>query len=191
METGKGIFLAQETDLKEIESLYIAVCDYLIANTNYPGWKMGKYPSLAVAKAGIQTQTLFLYRLDGQVAGTVILNHSQDNHRREDAYEDIPWGIEATGEEVLVVHTLAVNPKFMKKGVAEDLMVFAKEHAIALGAKTLRLDVTGINTPAITLYEKMGYRYVTKVDLEPPYEHLKWITLYELILPRKGEYHEA
>lgn len=40
-----NIELARATDVNEIEALYGAVVDDLLANVNYPGWKKGIYPT--------------------------------------------------------------------------------------------------------------------------------------------------
>lgn len=92
------------------------------------------------------------------------------------------WKISADYKDVFVGHTLVVHPHFMQKGVAFKLMTFAKEYAIQLKMKSIRLDVSVNNTAAISLYEKLGYTYIATVDLQLGYEHLKWFRLYELLL---------
>ena len=69
----------------------------------------------------------------------------------------------------------------MKQGVAQRLIDFAKDYAVQQKSKAIRLDVSIHNTPAISLYEKSGYRHVGTVDLSLGYEHLIWFKLYELI----------
>lgn len=70
----------------------------------------------------------------------------------------------------------------MGQGVARQLMAFAKEYAVSLFMRAIRLDVSINNTPAIKLYEQWGYKYIGTVDLGLPYEHLKWFRLYEIII---------
>jgi len=82
----------------------------------------------------------------------------------------------------MVIRTLVVRPSFLKQGVSQKLLDFTKNHAVASGCKTIRLDVTQQNAPAAALYEKKGYAYIDTVDLGLPYEHLKWFKLYELML---------
>jgi len=48
--------------------------------------------------------------------------------------------------------------------------------------KTIRLDVSIHNTPAISLYEKCGYKYVGTVDLGLNIPELVWFKLYEIVL---------
>ena len=49
-----NIELARATDVNEIEALYGAVVDDLLANVNYPGWKKGIYPTRDEAIFGIE-----------------------------------------------------------------------------------------------------------------------------------------
>ena len=50
------------------------------------------------------------------------------------------------------------------------------------GIKSIRLDVAIQNIPAISLYEKLGYKYIDIVDLGLNIPWLKWFKLYELVL---------
>ncbi|MDL2215383.1 GNAT family N-acetyltransferase [Dysgonomonas sp. OttesenSCG-928-M03] len=90
--------------------------------------------------------------------------------------------METDYENIIVIHTFVVHPKFMKAGVGSALMNFARSHSVMTRMKTIRLDVSIDNIPAIALYEKQGYQYVGTVDLGLNYPHLKWFKLYELIL---------
>jgi len=171
------IELAQMGDVDELEKLYDDLNDHLEANNNYAGWAKGVYPKREDAEKGIAEKGLFVLRIGDKIAGSLILNH-----RQEAAYAEVTWGIEAEESEVMVLRTMATNPRFMKQGVSHRLLEFAREHALSQGAKTIRLDVTVQNEPAIALYEKCGYNYVGTVDLGLPYEHLKWFRLYELVL---------
>ena len=55
-----NIELARATDVNEIEALYGAVVDDLLANVNYPGWKKGIYPTRDEAIFGIEKKELYL-----------------------------------------------------------------------------------------------------------------------------------
>ena len=161
----------------ELEVLYDSLNDYLSETVNYPGWIKGIYPVRETAEVGIKEGALFVLKIKGVIAGSIILNHTP-----EEAYKGVRWNIEVDDREVLVVRTLVTHPQFMHKGVALHLMEFAKKHAESLAVKAIRLDVSINNTPAIKLYERSGYKYIETVDLRLPYEHLKWFRLYELVL---------
>lgn len=163
--------------LDELESLYDGLNDYLSATVNYPGWIKDVYPVRETARQGIEEESLFVARENGVIAGSVILNHEP-----EEAYELASWLVEADYKDILVIRTLVVHPLFLKRQVGTSLMKFAEEYAVGRQMRSIRLDVSVNNVPGISLYKKLGYRYVGTVDLGLPYEHLKWFQLYELVL---------
>lgn len=177
-ETGYGfIEKGAAGDIVELGMLYDALNDHLSENTNYAGWIKGVYPTAKTAEDAIGEGTLYVLRMDGAIAGSIILNHEP-----ETAYEEAEWNIDADYDEIIVVHTLVVHPRFMRRGVSGRLMEFAREHAASSGMKAVRLDVSAGNIPAIRLYERSGYKYIGTVDLGLPYAHLKWFRLYELVI---------
>lgn len=164
-------------DIDELEKLYDDLNEYLESNINYPGWIKGIYPIRQTAINGIAKNNLFILRIDNEIAGSVILSHEP-----EEAYSQVTWGIEANYKDIIVIHTFAVHPNYMKNGLGRVLMDFAKRYSIEQKIKTIRLDVSIHNTPAIALYEKCGYRYVGTVDLGLNIPDLVWFKLYEIIL---------
>lgn len=164
-------------NIDELELLYDNLNNYLEANTNYPGWIKGIYPVRQTAIDGVKEGSLFILKINNIIAGSIILNHVPEN-----AYNQIEWLTTDDYSRIIVVRTLVVNPLFMKKGIALQLMDFAKEYALSKNMKSIRLDVSENNIAAINLYEKSGYHYIGTVDLGLPYDHLKWFRLYEMVL---------
>ncbi|SHE59021.1 GNAT family N-acetyltransferase [Dysgonomonas macrotermitis] len=164
-------------DIDSLEALYNDLNDHFAITTNYPGWIKHIYPIRETAIEGINEGTLFVATEDEIIAGSIILNHTP-----EEAYNQVNWLIDADYKDVLVIHTLVVHPSFFRKNIAHSLMEFAKQYAMEHSIKSVRLDVSINNKPAIALYEKMGYQYIGTVDLGLPYEHLKWFRLYELVI---------
>lgn len=164
-------------DINELALLYDTLHDYLEQTTNYPGWIKGIYPIRETAETGIKNDHLFVLKARGEIAASVILSHEP-----ETAYSKAIWRINTSYDNIIVIHTLVVHPKFMKLGIGIQLMDFAKSYALKLGMKAIRLDVSIHNSPAISLYEKSGYHYIDTVDLGLEYKHLKWFKLYELLL---------
>jgi len=164
-------------DIDKLEEFYDRLNDFLQSGTNYPGWKKGIYPMRETAVRGIEAHTLFILKIKDQIAGSIILNHEP-----EAAYSQVNWGIQAKDNETIVIHTLAVDPKYMKNGVGNQLINFAKKYSMEHGMKAIRLDVTIQNAPAIALYEKCDFQYVGTVDLGLNIPGLVWFKLYEIIL---------
>lgn len=171
------IEIGNEKDIDELEKLYNDLNDYLAAGINYPGWLKGVYPIREDAVKGIDEGYLYVARYNDEIVGSIILNHEP-----EDAYSKVKWGIEADYSDIVVIHTFVVHPKFMKSGIGQKLMEFATSHSNEIKAKAIRLDVYEKNVPAITLYEKIGYRYVDTVDLGYGECGLDWFKLYERVL---------
>lgn len=164
-------------DIDELTALYDELNDYFAATKNYAGWIKGVYPVRETAVQGIQEETLFVLRMDNAIAGTVILNH-----KPEEAYHQAKWRVDADYSDIIVIHTLAVHPRFMKKGVGVALMNFAKQYATEQNCKAIRLDTSVDNLPAIALYERLGYHYVGTVDLGLNVPGLVWFKLFEMEL---------
>ena len=164
-------------DINELEALYDELNDYLISGTNYPGWAKGIYPIRETAAIGIRNMNLFVLKVNAEIAGSIILNHEP-----EAAYSQATWGIEADYNDIIVIHTLVVSPKYMKHGVGKRLMDFARTYSVKEAIKTIRLDVSIHNTPAISLYENCGYKYLETVDLGLNIPELVWFKLYEIVL---------
>ena len=171
------IELGNEKDIDELEKLYDDLNDYLAAGVNYPGWLKGVYPIREDAIKGLDGGYLYVARYNGKIVGSIILSHEP-----ESAYNQAKWEIEADYSDIVVIHTFAVHPKFMKNEIGQKLMEFATSHSKEIKAKAIRLDVYEKNVPAIKLYEKHGYRYIDTVDLGYGEYGLDWFKLYEKVL---------
>lgn len=166
-----------EKDIEEVSALYDAVNDYLESHTNYPGWRKGVYPIREDAAQGIAENNLFVAEAEGQIAGTFILRH-----RPGEAYALADWGNRLDYSEILVLYTFAVHPRFLRRGIGKQLMEFILAHAAREKIKAVRLDVYEKNTPAIRLYEQMGFQYVDTVDLGYGMYGLDRFRLYQRVL---------
>ena len=81
---------------------------------------------------------------NGEIAGTVALRKIEDG--------------------VFEFTKMAVAEIFQRRGVAEALSYASFEKAKQLGARSVILYTNSILTPAIRLYEKLGFKHVT-VDI--------------------------
>jgi len=61
------------------------------------------------------------------------------------------------GSRLPVISSVAVLPAYRRAGIAEALVTHAQQFAVAHGRDRGVLDVLAGNTPALRLYEKMGY----------------------------------
>lgn len=168
---------ASVEDIQEVSKMYDDLNDYLEQGVNYCGWKKGVYPTIEDAENGVNRNDLFVARYNGEVVGSIILNHEP-----EKAYVEADWSFESDYSDVYVVHTFLVHPKFLGKGLGVEILNFADDYCKSQGAKAIRLDTYAENMPAVKLYEKCGYRYAGTVDLGYSQYGLDWYKLFEKIL---------
>lgn len=164
-------------DVEELAALYDTLNDHLAETTNYPGWKKGVYPIREDAQKAAEEETLFVYILDGKIAGSVILNHEP-----EEGYQNAAWLVDAEYQDITVIHTLVVHPAYLNRGIGRELIKFALAYAKEQNQKSVRLDVSEGNLPAIALYEKCGFQYIAKADLGYASYGLPYFLLYEYVL---------
>lgn len=164
-------------DLNEMEILYDEMNDSLAAGINYPGWIKGSYPVRENARKAIEEGSLYAAVLDGRIAGSVIINQEQEKD-----YEKVNWGIAAKKNEIFVLHTLVVHPRFLKKGIGKKLLDFSEKLGREAGAKALRLDVYKKNEPAIRLYENFGFECRAVITLGYERYGLDYFKIYEKLL---------
>ncbi len=62
------------------------------------------------------------------------------------------------GTQLSRLYSIAVNPDFRGRGIAQQLVGQCERAALDQGACTLRLEVRDDNRAALKLYEKMGYK---------------------------------
>lgn len=94
-------------------------------------------PEEALLKPG---GAILMASCDGEIAGTVALRKVDDT--------------------TFEFTKMAVDEKFRRRGIAEALSLASFKKAKELGAETVILYSNSILTPAIRLYEKLGFEHV-------------------------------
>ncbi|MEG0397148.1 MAG: GNAT family N-acetyltransferase [Oscillospiraceae bacterium] len=150
-------------DINAIASFYDSVNDALAKGYNYPGWQKGAYPTINEAEIGVKSGSIFLALYNGEIAGTIIVNHEAES-------------------EVLMMHTFAVSPLYRHCGIGKAIFDFAEGYAIENKLKAIRFDVNENNLPAIKLYEKCGYMHMGTMDLGYGGYGLNMFRLYEKLI---------
>jgi len=161
-------------DVSEIGSLFDYLNDHLEDTINYPGWKKGVYPTREHAQADIAAKTLFVARHQDRIVGTIVINQEPIK-----APVNCSWMVNASDDEVVAMHRLAVHPDYMRSGIGTQLLHFAERQANDKGMKAIRLDVYEGNLAAIRAYEKCGYMHIDTVDIGLGHYGLDWFRLYE------------
>ena len=99
-----------------------------------------------------------MVELEGEIAATCRINAEQgEEYLGGDWSEDVP------PEQVLVLHTMVVLPEYQGRGIAQFIVGEYAGMALQQGCTWLRLDTNRINTPARSLYRKLGFREAGEV----------------------------
>lgn len=165
------------SDTDGIEKLYSDVCDHLEAHENFPGWKKGIYPAREDAENGIKYGSLFSVLENGEIIASFMLDRNAD-----DGYSSAVWLTESDYARIYVLHTLAVRPDRLQRGIGTKILEYAESFAKKERCLSIRLDIVHGNTPAEKLYRKNGYEFIATVSLGREEYGLPWFDLYEKVL---------
>jgi ribosomal protein S18 acetylase RimI-like enzyme len=108
------------------------------------------YPKDYIFGSDIEKGTLFTVKNEETIVGIIVLSREQDKE-----YEAIHWS-DGTGKFILV-HRLAVHPKWQRQGIATQLMDFAEAYGRDNGFTSIRIDTYSHNPRTLTFFEKRGY----------------------------------
>lgn len=143
---------ANEKDIDSIEIIYNAIH---IAEENgevRTGWEKGVYPICKTAEDALKRGELFVMEDECVVVGSGIINQSQ-----VDVYEVANWRYKADPLEVMVFHTLAIDPTKKGKGFGKAFLKFYEEYALENNCYYLRIDTNEKNKVARKIYKSLGY----------------------------------
>ena len=150
------IRLATTDDLTAVVTIYNEILDQEeTLDTPYTNWQRGLYPTEVHARRALDAGHLYVAQEGADIYGCFILNQEQLPE-----YAQIPWQTPAAPEEVAVIHTLCVSPRWAGQGKAREIVSFCEGESRRMGAKVIRLDTYEGNIPANAMYPKLGYTFV-------------------------------
>lgn len=117
------------------------------------GWQRGVYPTRQTALDALGRGDLFVCVDGGQVAAAAIINHIQ-----VPVYAEVGWLYHAEPDEVMVLHTLVVDPLMAGRGYGSAFVAFYEGYGRQSGCPVLRMDTNEKNAAARRLYARLGYR---------------------------------
>lgn len=143
-------------DLDGIASVYDHIHTAEEKGETSIGWIRSIYPTRKTAEAALTRGDIFVQTdEDGRVVGTAIINKVQ-----VDVYADAPWEYDVPDEQVMVLHTLVIDPKEKGKGYGTAFVRFYEQFALKHGCPYLRMDTNEKNVAARAFYKKLGYREI-------------------------------
>ncbi len=120
------------------------------------GWVRGVYPTEETAYAALERGDLFV-EIDEEsgeerLVATAIINQTQVPE-----YDDCTWAYAADPSEIMVLHTLVVDPTCAGRGYGKAFVRFYEAYALEHGCHYLRMDTQAKNTGARAMYRKLGF----------------------------------
>ena len=147
------IRLAKEADLNAVEAIYDALHTLEEAKAIKTGWIRHVYPTRKTAEAALLLGTLYVLQDEGVIRAAAKIDQEQP-----ESYARAHWTLPAEAQEVLVLHTLVVDPAIARKGYGKAFVAFYEQEAKRRGCRVLRIDTNEKNAPARRLYAALGYR---------------------------------
>lgn len=140
-------------DLDAIENIYDAIHTQEEAGVTNIGWVRDIYPTRDTAQEAIETGDMFVQLNDAdELVGAARINQIQVPE-----YADANWEQDAPADEVMVLHTLVIDPTAAGRGYGKKFMAFYEQYALENGCPYLRMDTNEKNARARTLYNKLGF----------------------------------
>lgn len=143
-------------DLEAVAAIYERIHNEQEQGKTVIGWQRGIYPTRQTALAALGRKDLFvMVDENNRVLGAAIFNQKQD-----DFYYDAPWQYPAKPGEVMVMHTLVIDPQVQNRGYGGAFAQFYEEYALARGCHYLHIDTNERNQTARRFYGARGYREI-------------------------------
>lgn len=152
---------AVASDVDRINEIYEKILAAGESGRDVVGWVRGGYPTRDTALLALDRGDLFVYEEDGPVEASGIINQKQ-----MDSYAQGAWKIAAAPKEVMVLHTLVVDPEASGRGIAHAFVSFYEQYARDAGCRVLRIDTQEKNAPARSLYHKLGFSEADILDCD-------------------------
>lgn len=129
------------------------------------------YPKAEDFIKDINNRSLFVYDLEGIVAGFICVNKEEPEE-----YKNTNWSL---AKEAYIIHRLAVNNNFLGQGVGHELIDYANAICIKDNISYIKTDTNTLNIKAQGLLKKCGYTFVGDISLSG---HIGLFYCYEKVL---------
>ena len=149
----EGIRKAVLEDIPQVAAIYDHILTEEEQGRAAVGWIRGVYPTEETALASLNAGTLFVLEREGVIAAAAKIDQNQVPE-----YAGAPWRYpDVPPEQVMVLHTLVVDPVQAGKGCGREFVRFYEQYALDQGCLDLRMDTNARNAAARRLYVGLGY----------------------------------
>lgn len=146
---------ALSSDVPSVDGIYEAIHTAEEAGLSTVGWVRGVYPTGQTARSALERGDLFVMEDGGKTVGAAIINQAQC-----DGYETGAWRHAAKDSEVMVLHTLVIDPAAAGRGYGKAFVGFYEDYARQNGCACLRMDTNARNLRARAMYGRLGYEEI-------------------------------
>ena len=119
-------------------------------------WIAEFYPAEDIIKRDIDSGFLYVLKDKSDYLGTITINENQPSE-----YQEVEWLIKEG--KIMVIHRLAVDPKYQHSGNGSKLMNFVESYALKKKYDAIRLDAYSGNPAVLSFYEDRGYKKMGEV----------------------------
>ena len=144
---------AREADILAIAGIYDRILAKEEARQATIGWVRGVYPTKDFARKALAAGDLFVLEDGVKICATARINQEQVP---EYAGGDWLYGNAPDGE-IMVLHTLVVDPQIAGYGYGKAFVSFYEQYAKEHNCPYLRMDTNAINVGARRFYAKLGF----------------------------------
>lgn len=139
--------------ISQIVRIFEHILDREEQGLSTTGWIRGIYPTRQTALEALEAEELFVMLEDEAVAAAARINRIQ-----MPGYESASWKYpDAPEGQIMVLHTLVVEPFFSGKGYGSEFVRFYEKYALEHRCPYLRMDTNEKNIAARRLYKYLGY----------------------------------
>ncbi len=148
-------------DISAVTDIYNLIHDEIERGRYNMRWHRDLYPTRSWAESHIADGDLYVMEEDGIIVASAIINHAPLPEYYKGA-----WYQPDSYNNIMVLHTLVVHPKHMRRGYASAFVNYYEKKAKGSGCYRLRLDTQMMDIPARALYKKLGYVEVDNVPCQ-------------------------
>lgn len=145
-----------------------------IAALGIDQWQNG-YPHREIIELDIARGYSRVIEIDGNISGTFAV--ICDGEPTYDKIYDGEW-LTGNTEDYIAIHRVAILIACRGKGIAEKMLSHARNEAISLGRRSIRIDTHRGNVVMRKMLERNGFTYCGRIFLESGDERVA----YELII---------
>ncbi len=143
---------AKQSDLGAVVNIYDLIHNEEENGNMQIGWMRNVYPVRQTAEDALQRGDLFVEEDNGRITASAIINQTQVPE-----YADCSWEYDVPDEQIMVLHTLTVDPTIKGKGYGKQFVKFYEQYAREHGCTALRIDTQSKNIAARAFYKKLGF----------------------------------